>query len=57
MTTESPPRINGMVEVHCTGTLPNGQPCKRLIAIVPTLQQLNGVILPPCKRCKTTAHF
>jgi len=46
-----------MVEIRCTGTLPNGQLCKRLLAIVPNIQQLNGVTLPPCHRCKKVTSF
>jgi len=57
MTTESPPKVLGMVEIRCTGTLPNGQLCKRLLAIVPNIQQLNGVTLPPCHRCKKVTSF
>jgi hypothetical protein len=61
MTTASPPRIVGMVEIHCTHTLTKGQRtgeiCGRIIAIVPSLQQLNGVYIPSCKTCGHGTQF
>ena len=56
MTTEAPPKVN-MVYVYCTGTLPNGKLCKRLLAIVPSLQHLQGVTFAACHRCKKVASF
>jgi hypothetical protein len=50
-----------MVEIHCTHTLTKGQRtgeiCGRIIAIVPSLQQLNGVYIPSCKTCGHGTQF
>jgi hypothetical protein len=57
MTTAYPPHVASMVYVYCDGTKRNDTPCNRLRAIVPSLEQLKGVTLPPCPGCNKIATY